>query len=87
MKSRPLESGRYAGGSAGVVIASYLVAYAAASADEGVVGAGIDFTAQVVDVDVGDVGDGIAVDAPDLVPQPFWRGLSRCRWDRIPRRP
>jgi hypothetical protein len=35
-----------------------LVAYAADGADEGAVGAVVDFAAEVVDVDVDDVGDG-----------------------------
>jgi len=49
--------------SAGVVIAADLIAYAADGADERVVSAGIDFAAEVVDVDVdsrydaGDDGD------------------------------
>src|ERR1700739_3774466 len=54
-------------GLASVVVVADLVADAADGADEGVVGAGIDFAAEGVDVDVHHIGDGIAVNPPDFL--------------------
>jgi hypothetical protein len=48
------------------VIAAYLVANTADSADYGAVGSGIDFAPEIVSVDVHHVRDGISVNAPDL---------------------
>jgi hypothetical protein len=48
------------------MIAADLVADATDSADQGAIGAGVYFAAEVIDIDVDDIGDGIPVDAPDL---------------------
>ena len=53
-------------GSAGVVIAADLVADAADGTDERALGTCVDFFAEIVDVDIHDVGDGVAVHAPDF---------------------
>jgi flagellin-specific chaperone FliS len=52
--------------STGVVIAADLVAHAANGADEGPVGAAVELATQIVDVDVDDVRENIAVHPPDI---------------------
>jgi len=49
------------------VVAADLVANAADGANQGAVGAGVNLAAQIIDVDIHDVGDGVAVDAPDFL--------------------
>jgi len=56
-----------------VMITTDLIADSANGANEGTVGAGIEFLAQIVDVDIDDVGDGIRVQTPDL----FNDGIAR----------
>ena len=53
--------------SARTMIATDLVANTTNGADQRVVGARIHFAAEIVNVDVDDVGDGIAVNAPDFL--------------------
>ena len=55
------------GGSAGIVIAADLIADAADGTNQGTIGAGINFAAQVVDIDIHDIGHGIAVHAPHFL--------------------
>jgi hypothetical protein len=56
-----------------IVVAADLVAYAADGADEGAVGAGVNFAAEVVDVHVNHIGDRVAVHAPNF----FDDGVAR----------
>ena len=44
-----------------------LIAYSANGADEGPIGTGINFAAQVVDIDVDNVGDGFRMHSPHLL--------------------
>ena len=62
------------------MVATDLVADTTDGADQRVIGARINFAAEIVNVDVDDVGDGIAVNAPDFLDD----GRSRNGAARIP---
>jgi hypothetical protein len=67
---------------AGKMIAADLVAYAADCADQRVVGAGINLAAKVVDINIDNVGDRIAMHSPNL----FNDGVARNRLAGMPQK-
>lgn len=49
------------------MIAANLVTDATNGADQGTSGTGVNLAAQIIDIDVDDIGDGVGMHAPDLL--------------------
>ena len=62
-----------------MVVAADLIPYAADRTDQGVVGAGVDFAPQIVNVNVDHVGDGVLRHAPNFLDD----GIPRNRVARL----